>query len=702
MSLFETLENRKYMASNGSYSPLYIYGTEAADVINISQSGNTLTVVNNGVTKTYSTYYTIPGSTPGSVIASYGISKVVVQGYGGNDSLKADATVQEPMEIYGGLGDDWVRGGALNDKLYGHVINSAQPGGLDTLDGGDGNDALYASYWSPATLYGGAGNDTLHGSNASFNDVLYGGDGNDLMDGHDGSNYLSGGNGNDTLLGGSSFSDLNGGDGDDLLVGGKVRDDLSGGPGNDLLQGNDGWDDLHGDSGNDSLDGGPGVDDIFGGFGFDTVDYSARSAKQNITLDDFADDGIAGEMDNAHSDIETVWGGDGDDIITGTAFANSLEGRGGDDLIRGGGGNDSLLGGWGDDVLYGDAGNDHLDGGYSDDRLYAGSGNDTLLGDYGNDTLIAIGGGLYDNLDGGLGLDQLWADVGATEIVTAETAEFDNKAVHRISSYANGISKDSISTDFADPAVADPTMEEYFAGQNYLDANPLFASSGPDQDDVDQNNLGDCWYLAAVSAVAYQNPERIRSHVTDLGDGTYAVMYFENGVRQYYRVDNDLPVQIADNTRLAYAGRATEGSLWVAIMEKAYAIHRGGTYAHIVGGWEANAFTDMGIEAHQWDAGHANVATTMKNYLDAGNAVTVSTGWSFNGFKLGDNCVPSHAYTVIGIDLDAGTITVRNPWATDAGSGEGAWVQGANDGYITYTLESFLDNAASAFTVGYV
>src|SRR5688572_24055465 len=145
MSLLETLENRKYMAGTASYSPLYVHGTESADVITMTQSGNTLTVVNNGVTKSYSTFYTVPGATPGSVVASYGISKVVVYGYGGNDTLKGDATVQEPMEVYGGLGNDFVRGGALNDSLYGHVANSANAGGWDTVDGGDGNDVLYAS-----------------------------------------------------------------------------------------------------------------------------------------------------------------------------------------------------------------------------------------------------------------------------------------------------------------------------------------------------------------------------------------------------------------------------------------------------------------------------------------------------------------------------------------------------------------------------
>ena len=61
----------------------------------------------------------------------------------------------------------------------------------------------------------------------------------------------------------------------------------------------------------------------------------------------------------------------------------------------------------------------------------------------------------------------------------------------------------------------------------------------------------------------------------------------------------------------------------------------------------------------------------------------------------------SHVYTVVGIDLNAGTITVRNPWATDAGGEDEAWVQGANDGYVTYTLASFTA-VTEVYTVGFM
>jgi len=52
------------------------------------------------------------------------------------------------------------------------------------------------------------------------------------------------------------------------------------------------------------------------------------------------------------------------------------------------GGNDTLYGGAGHDILYGQAGNDTLDGGEGDDVLIGGKGDDTLIGGPGDDTFL--------------------------------------------------------------------------------------------------------------------------------------------------------------------------------------------------------------------------------------------------------------------------------------------------------------------------
>lgn len=164
----------------------------------------------------------------------------------------------------GGMGDDVIRGNALNNILY----------------GGDGNDSLYGGEGND-TLYGGAGDDYLSGGVG--NDLLYGGVGNNILQGGDGndkyyvdiqSKYTiiekeSGGNADwfcpvglvtsditlyfpDNIEFGSSAgvysqngsrATIVGNDADNSLSGKIYADDiLSGGKGNDILQGYSGSD----------------------------------------------------------------------------------------------------------------------------------------------------------------------------------------------------------------------------------------------------------------------------------------------------------------------------------------------------------------------------------------------------------------------------------------------------------------------------
>ncbi|MFG0805410.1 calcium-binding protein [Pseudomonas fluvialis] len=85
----------------------------------------------------------------------------------------------------------------------------------------------------------------------------------------------------------------------------------------------------------------------------------------------------------------------GNDTITGTSKEqNYLYGGAGNDLITGNKGNDYLNGGEGNDTLKGGAGND---------VLFGGSGNDSLDGGAGNDVLVGYTG--IDNFKGGAGAD---------------------------------------------------------------------------------------------------------------------------------------------------------------------------------------------------------------------------------------------------------------------------------------------------------
>lgn len=135
---------------------------------------------------------------------------------------------------------------------------------------------------------------------------------------------------------------------------------------------------LHGGSGNDTLRGGPRGDLLAGGTGRDTVSYATRSADVTVTLSGGADDGVAGEGDDA-VEMERAVGGGGFDTLVGTEGGDVLYGGRGDDRLDGLGGVDTLFGGRGHDLLQGGAGDDV----FAAERTPDGS--DALQGGHGVD-----------------------------------------------------------------------------------------------------------------------------------------------------------------------------------------------------------------------------------------------------------------------------------------------------------------------------
>jgi Ca2+-binding RTX toxin-like protein len=181
-----------------------------------------------------------------------------------------------------------------------------------------GNDTITGTSSVANFLYGGAGNDTIKGNKGD--DQLYGGSGDDKLDGGAGDDYLEGGGGNDTLKGGAGNDELFGDDGDDILDGGAGHDYMEGGNGNDTLKGGAGSDYLHGGSGNDTLDGGAGDDWIEGGAG---VDVLKGGAGADIFAFLSGDSGLTvREQLDTVSDFKIK---QGDTLIFGGTFAANAE-----------------------------------------------------------------------------------------------------------------------------------------------------------------------------------------------------------------------------------------------------------------------------------------------------------------------------------------------------------------------------------------
>ncbi|MDI6103093.1 calcium-binding protein [Actinoplanes sp. NEAU-A12] len=285
--------------------------------------------------------------------------------------------------IVGGPGADALHGDSGNDTLYGNGGDDGiwGDGGNDRISGGDGNDRLYGwtgdnrvwagngddhvEVWTGTNeVWGGAGKDTVYGSHGV--DRLWGGDGRDELFGQGGDDAIDGGAGPDHVSGEDGDDVVHGGADDDVVLGNYGNDTLFGGDGDDELRGENGDDRVYGEAGIDEIwadaiknDGdrdGQGTDYYSGGAANDSVVYRNYRASP-VTADPdgvSGDDGADGERDTIATDVEGIWGGFGDDTLTGGPGTNFLHGQEGNDTLRG-------LGG--EDYLFGDDGDDNVDGG---------------------------------------------------------------------------------------------------------------------------------------------------------------------------------------------------------------------------------------------------------------------------------------------------------------------------------------------------
>ena len=119
---------------------------------------------------------------------------------------------------------------------------------------------------------------------------------------------------------------------------------------------------------------------------------------------------LGGQATVANTSLIQVFGQSGDDTITlneanGALPAARLFGGAGNDTLTGGSGADQLFGQSGNDTLLGKGGTDLLFGGDGNDTLTGGDGDDQVFGEAGNDRMIWNPGDDTDLFEGGDGID---------------------------------------------------------------------------------------------------------------------------------------------------------------------------------------------------------------------------------------------------------------------------------------------------------
>jgi len=352
--------------------------------------------------------------------------------------------------------------------------------------------------------------------------------------------------------------------------------------------------------------------------------------------------------------------------------------------------------------IFGGAGNDSIlvDSSVTTDCfLYGGSGRNVLQAGSGNDTLVCVGSAA-DTLSGGAGSDSFWMDGKAAERITNLTAaESAGGAVHRVSAIYTGPStRVLVNSAKARARAIEPGTTNAATYQDFSNY-PLFSAAGPSENDVIQGQVGDCFFLSVLSSVAKLDSNKIRQSILDMGNGNYLVQFSKGGSNVFVRVDGQLPV-LADG-QLDYAGLGAGESIWVAVMEKAYAVFHGPTasYASIDGGWMDQVYSALGDlpKSNYGGAGAGAMMALVASEISLGESVTYGT---INNIFDSAPLIGGHAYTVDSVLTDTHGnptgLVLRNPWGID-----GAGNDGNNDGYVTVTAQQAYDCLAgtvAAFT----
>ena len=131
----------------------------------------------------------------------------------------------------------------------------------------------------------------------------------------------------------------------------------------------------------------------------------------------------------------------------------------------------------------------------------------------------------------------------------------------------------------------------------------IFGLSGPVPYDAAQGELGDCYLFAPLKNISASNPGAIRDMISEYPDGTVAVRFFtERGFPKWVRVNRDFYTNAFG--RMMYAVHDGTRALWPALVEKAYAVWRGGDYFRdIHGGHSGTAMMQLLLPYESDDAG---------------------------------------------------------------------------------------------------
>lgn len=254
--------------------------------------------------------------------------------------------------------------------------------------------------------------------------------------------------------------------------------------------------------------------------------------------------------------------------------------------------------------------------------------------------------------------------------------------------------------------------------------NPVVFENDVDPNDIKQGQLGDCWFLSALSSLAERPGMVKRLFITQEynKEGIYKIKICKNGEWVVVTIDDYIPCRFNGGPMFS---RGAGNELWVMLIEKAYAkLH--GSYQALSAGFTKHAMIDLSgcptehiafppktgdfadIEEEADEIFQKLLEADEEGYLISTETSGVDTITEGDGPASGGGLVSGHAYSIIQVKEGLGVklLNIRNPWGQF--EWDGAWADNseewteemidefqpvfdANDGSFWMCLEDFME-----------
>jgi hypothetical protein len=220
-----------------------------------------------------------------------------------------------------------------------------------------------------------------------------------------------------------------------------------------------------------------------------------------------------------------------------------------------------------------------------------------------------------------------------------------------------------------------------------------FSSKSASFEDIKQGDVGDCYFMASLAAIACQQPEYVFRMIVPVGPDKYKVRFFESVGSDFF-VPVDTKFWISEDSQPVYAKTGTISDniseIWTMLIEKAWASVNGG-YSNIEGDKQhklefSHALTGISSKIIVLDqnTNQEELLNEISSYF-LKNKTPITLASKYTKDPLCDEgLVTSHMYAITKV-YDSGILDIFNPWNI-GGDGEGKNYPGVN---IEFLINNF-------------